>query len=196
MKKKFVNDKTKDKKLRRNSLKHKQQYIYTKAKNNAPIRVLYKKTGKAPETKIIDNVYKLKKAIVKRNLKIIPYEKVYIICGKPNYNAKANIILPFYSIYGDLLLVGIDKKEREFKGLSQDDIIWYSQDLINKSNNNIAVTTIKPKKTNNHNVKEFYERDFESSDNNTFNFEKALIDVLVNIELVLATILKSEENKQ
>lgn len=184
------------KKLRKNNLKHKQQYLSTKAKNNAPIRVLYKKTGKAPEIKIIDNVYKLKKAIVKKNLKIIPYEKIYIICGKPNYNEKSNIVLPFYSIYGDLLLVGIDKNEREFKGLSQEDIIWYSQDLINKSNNNTNYTTSKIiKKANNHNVKEFYERDFEDNDNKTFNFEKALIDVLVNIELVLATILKSEENK-
>ena len=65
-------------------MKHKKKYenkIIEKSKNTTPIRVLYKKTGQAPETKIIDNVFKLKKAIVKRKLEIIPYEKLYIICN-------------------------------------------------------------------------------------------------------------------
>lgn len=192
MKKNFINLKKQNKKLR----KDRQLRIYVKSKNNIPIRVLYKKTGEVPKTKIINNVYKLKKAIVDKNLEIIPYEKLYIICNKKNYNLTPNIILPFYSIYGDLLLVDIDKNEREFKGLSQEDIIWYSQDLLNKSANNttnLAIKTIK--KSNNYQVKEFYERDFLDSTNNSFNFEKTLIDVLVNIELVLATILKSEDKK-
>lgn len=192
MKKNFINLKNQNKKLR----KDRQHRISVKSKNNIPIRVLYKKTGEVPKTKIINNVYKLKKAIVDKNLEIIPYEKLYIICSKKNYNLTPNIILPFYSIYGDLLLVDIDKNEREFKGLSQEDIIWYSQDLLNKSANNttnLAIKTIK--KSNNYQVKEFYERDFLDSTNNSFNFEKTLIDVLVNIELVLATILKSEDKK-
>ena len=52
-------------------MKHKKKYenkIIEKSKNTTPIRVLYKKTGQAPETNIIDNVFKLKKAIVKRKL--------------------------------------------------------------------------------------------------------------------------------
>ena len=55
-------------------------YIETKAKNTNSIRVLYKKSGQVPAVKIINNVFKLKKAIVKNNLDIIPYETVYIIC--------------------------------------------------------------------------------------------------------------------
>lgn len=56
-------------------MKHKKKYenkIIEKSKNTTPIRVLYKKTGQAPETKIIDNVFKLKKAIVKRKLELFP----------------------------------------------------------------------------------------------------------------------------
>ena len=45
-----------------------------------PIRVLYKKVGQIPEVKIISDVYKLKKAIVQRNLDIISYEKLFIVC--------------------------------------------------------------------------------------------------------------------
>ena len=111
--------------------------IITKAKNNAPIRILYKKPNQLPEVKIISNVFKLKKAIVKRNLDIIPYETLYIICNTKKFtsNLKQNIILTFYSIYGDLILVDIDKSKREFKSLSEDNIIWYLQDLVNKSYN-------------------------------------------------------------
>ena len=38
-----------------------------------PIRVLYKKVGQIPEVKIISDVYKLKKAIVQRNLDATKY---------------------------------------------------------------------------------------------------------------------------
>ena len=50
-------------------MKHKKKYenkIIEKSKNTTPIRVLYKKTGQAPETKIIDNVFK------KENLRLFP----------------------------------------------------------------------------------------------------------------------------
>lgn len=39
-----------------------------------PIRVLYKKVGQAPEVKIINDIFKLKKFIVMKDLSIIPYE--------------------------------------------------------------------------------------------------------------------------
>ncbi len=97
---------------KKQKLKSSKDNIIAKSKNTTPIRVLYKKTGQAPETKIIDNVFKLKKAIIKKNLDIIPYEKLYIICidQKSISNTKSNIVLTFYSIYGDLILVDIDKK--------------------------------------------------------------------------------------
>lgn len=181
-------------------MKHKKKYenkIIAKSKNNTPIRVLYKKTGQPPETKIIDNVFKLKKAIVKRKLDIIPYEKLYIICNnrKAIPNTKSNIILTFSSIYGDLILVDIDKKQREFKGLSQEDIIWYSQDLIKK----IPNTTLPPtKKSIKKDFTKVYERDIErdnSSKSNNSNFEKVLISLLFNIEMTLSTLLGNGDKK-
>ena len=182
-------------KIRKTTIKNtKDNTIIEKSKNNTPIRVLYKKTGQPPETKIIDNVFKLKKAIIKRNLNIIPYETVYIVCNnkKTVSNKIANIILTFSSIYGDLLLVDIDTKKREFKSLSQEDIIWYSQDLINKSSiTNNSKTLTKP---NVKNSMEFYEKDYTSNFSN-FNFEKKLITILSNIEIALTNILRNGDKK-
>lgn len=171
--------------------------LIDKAKNNAPIRVLYKKTGQPPETKIIDNVFKLKKAIITKNLTIIPYENLYIICNNIKFipSEQANIVLTFSSIYGDLILVDIDKKGREFKGLSQKDIIWYSQDLLNKTCN---TTTTSHKKNNKKDFLKVYERDVEREQSNKFNvtdFEKALITVLINIEMTLSTLLGKGDKK-
>ena len=177
---------------------HKKKNFYkTKANNTHAVRVLYKKSGQVPKVKIIDNVFKLKKAIVKKDLDIIPYETVYIICinkKKQNKNISPNIVLDFYNIKGDLILVDIDKNNREFKGLSQEDIIWYTQDLINKSFNNSSISTNSIPKENRQKVFSYYERDFEESSNNTF--EKTLIRTLINIELVLASILKNGGNKK
>ncbi len=171
--------------------------LIDKAKNNEPIRVLYKKTGQPPETRIIDNVFKLKKAIIKKNLTIIPYENLYIICNNIKFiqNEKANIILTFSSIYGDLILVDIDKKSRKFKGLSQEDIIWYSQDLLNKTCNTPLTNT---KKNNKKDFSKVYERDTEREHNSKLDvtdFEKALITVLINIEMTLSALLGKGDKK-
>ena len=176
----------------------KEQGIIKKANNTSSIRVLYKKTGQVPQVKIISNIYKLKKAIAKKNLDIIPYETAFIICTnrkKQDKTKKPNIVLDFYSIIGDLILVDIDKKKREFKSLSQENIIWYTQDLINKTTNNTTNSNIKnTSKFNDYKIKEFYGRNLEES-SKSFNFEKSLIDVLVNIQLALFSILKGEGKK-
>ena len=57
----------------------KNRYIAIKANNTAPIRVLYKKVGQLPKIMVLDNVFKLKRFIIKRNLDIIPYQTAYII---------------------------------------------------------------------------------------------------------------------
>ena len=174
-------------KLKKNT---KNNTIINKSKNNSPIRVLYKKTGQPPEVKIIDNVLKLKKAIIKRKLEIIPYETVYIVCNnkKTVSNKIANIILTFNSIYGDLILVDINKTNREFKGLSQEDIIWYSQDLINKSSiTNNSKTLTKPSVKN---FIQFYEKDFERDNNRSINYKNNLLNSLATIELALIKLLK------
>lgn len=100
-----------------------------------------------------------------------------------------------------MIIVNIDKKEREFKSLSQEDIIWYSQDLINKSSNSTnsikVFNNTKPIKNATDKQKyyiDFYGRDFNDNSNKQPNFEKALIDVLIGIEVVLNGILKNNKN--
>ncbi len=163
------------------------QDIIKVQENNKPIRVIYKKTNKIPEIKIINNISKLKNDIIKNNLDIIPYENVFIICfnQKLIINTYPNIILPLKSVYGDFIMVGIDKKQRKFRGLSQQEIMRYSEDLINMS----ARNNINPiNKDYVRNIEKFYERDFERDSNNgTDNIEKQLIRVLRNIEKILAT---------
>lgn len=109
--------------------------LMDKAKNTNSIRVLYKKVGQEPEVKIINNILKLKKSIIQKNLAIIPYETIYIICHNKKLMKymKPNIFLPLKRLAGDFILVDIDRKKREFKSLSQEDVIWYTKDLINKS---------------------------------------------------------------
>lgn len=119
----------------------KNRYIAIKANNTAPIRVLYKKVGQLPKIKVLDNVFKLKKFIVKKNLDIIPYQTAYIICNKKELikNMTPNIVFSFNSIKGDFILVNINENKREFESLSQEDITWYASDLINKSFKNVQL---------------------------------------------------------
>lgn len=157
-----------------------------------PIRVLYKKVGQAPEVKIISDVYKLKKAIILRNLDIIPYEKVFIICHnrKSSSNMFPNVFLPLKRIMGDFIVVNIDKNEREFKSLSQEEIIWYTKDFINKSPRKNNNKTSKTKKTIN--VTDVYERGFDDNRQSTsMNNEQTLFSMLIHLNLMLASILKN-----
>lgn len=158
-----------------------------------PIRVLYKKVGQTPEVRIIHDVRKLKKAIVQRNLSIIPYENLFLICHNKRASSHmlVNIFLPFHRILGDFIVINIDKKKRELKGLSQEDIIWASQDLIRKEpihKSNIVEQCVPSKKKPS---SPSFERDWDNTRYQVpSTFEKTLISVLVNLELVLASILK------
>lgn len=161
-----------------------------------PIRVLYKKVGQVPEVKIINNVSKLKKSIIKNNLDIIPYETVYIICHNKKLMEymKPNIFLSLKRIAGDFILIDIDKKKHEFKSLTQENIIWYTKDLINKAPINTLKKVNIPKINN---IQDIYERGFEDNRNTKSNkFENTLINVLNNLELVLAMILKNINSKK
>ena len=91
-------------------------------------------------------------------------------------------------------MVDIDKKTREFKGLSQEDIIWYSQDLMNKSS---ISNNVKPiKKPSIKNFMEFYERDFErDSSSKSMNYENTVLNSLTTIELALIKLLKGGNKK-
>ena len=171
--------------------KKKEKLLKEKSKNKNSIRVLYKQVGKSPRVRIIPNVQILKKAIISRKLDIIPYQNVFIICNNQDYmkTEPINVVFDFFHISGDLIVLQINSEKREFESLSQEDIIWFTQDLINKSFN-----TNKPK-VKNYTPKKplaLCERDYDYISNNKLdNFEEELIKVLVNIELVLASLLRN-----
>ena len=49
---------------------------------------------------------------------------------------KLNILLDFYSLAGDIILVQIDRHTREFKSLTQENILWFTEFLNRRSLNN------------------------------------------------------------
>ena len=162
-----------------------------KAQNINSLRVLYKKVGQSPEVKIIKNIYKLKKAIIQKNLDIVPYEKSFIIChnNKSKLPMRPNIFLPLRRIIGDLIIVNIDKKTREFQSISQEDIIWFSKDLTSKSAKSLKINSQQRKS----NFPFIYERGVGSNKyNNSPPFDKLLMSMLINIQLALATLLKND----
>lgn len=139
--------------------------------------------------KIINDVFKLKEKIVKQRLDIIPYKNVFIICNNKNVSKQLlpNISFGLNNISGDFIVVGIDSNKKDFKSLTQEDIIWILKDLEYKSFNNIKEekNNFLPKHSN------YRERNFEY-DNTIKNksFEERLINILTNIELTLASLLK------
>lgn len=112
--------------------------LLEKAKNTKSLRVIYKKPNHEPEVKIIDNVFRPKKAIVEYDLEILPLQNVYIVCHnkKQRKGMKLNILLDFYSLAGDIILVQIDIHTREFKSLTQENILWFTEFLNRRSLNN------------------------------------------------------------
>lgn len=164
--------------------------INTKLRKKKPIRVIYKKVGKMPIIKVIQDVNILKRKIVKDNLDIIPYENLYIICNNKDRNRfmRTNIYLPFNRISGDLIVVEIDKEKREFKGIKQEDILWYTKDLINKE----PLKKIEGSKNMKINVSAIYERDI--NDNRYFlqNYENTLEETLNKLNILLSKILSKK----
>ena len=163
--------------------------IQTKANNKDSIRVLYKKVAQSPEIKIIDSMYKLKKAIVDKKLEIIPYQNVYIVCNnrKQMKGMEKNIILDFNHIAGDFLVLEIDRKKREFKSVSQENIVWFTEDLMNKSP---VSKDIEPKidaKSFASYISNSMKRCNISKSN--INFEHDLIKALNNIQVTLSCLV-------
>ena len=166
---------------------------------NNSIRVLYKKTGDVPQLKIIKDVSVLEKSIVENDLDIIPYEKLFIICSKevPKGNIQPNITLTFRSVYGDLILVNIDKKKRKILSLSNEDIMWYVDSLMNKA----PKTTSQSKKSNDimGKIRLTPDDSFKYGINSRYEFERALIKVLTTMSITLTSLLnllRKEDNKQ
>mgnify|MGYP001081863685 CR=1 FL=1 len=178
--------------------------LYKKAKvvknNDLQLRVLYKKVGQAPQIKIIKDIENFKKSIILDKLDIIPYKHVFIICNNQEHKMKMpiNVFFSLYHIAGDLVVVDIDKDKREFKSLTQDQLQYYSKDLIGREPNKVQDNNncnVKSKTAKNGNYTP-YERDIET-DNTQLeqtNFAKSIIHILVNIELMLANLLKNKMN--
>ena len=99
---------------------------------------------------------------------------------------RANIILPLRTIKGDFIIINIDKNERELKSLSQEDIIWFTQNLINKMPPSSPLN-LKPS------ILSTYSKVFDTN-KKYISFEKTLIDVLINLQSVLSDILKNKKN--
>lgn len=177
--------------------------LYKKAKvvkeDNLKLRVLYKKVGLAPQVKIINDVENFKKSIVLEKLDIIPYKHVFIICNNQEHKTQmpVNVFFSLSNIAGDLLVVDIDKNNREFKSLTLDQILYYSKDLLGSEPNKVQGNNncnVKSKMTKNGNYAP-YERDIETDGTQLeqTNFAKSIIHILVNIELMLANLLKNNE---
>lgn len=169
-------------------------YLYEKAKRKDSIRVLYKQTGKNPRVRIIPNVQILKRAIINREFNIIPYQNVFLICNNQDYikTTPINVVFDFFHISGDLLVVQIDKKTREFKSLSQEDIIWFTNDLNYRSYN----TKIpKPRHNSSHIENYLPKKENTFITNEKPNFETSLVQALNNIELTLASLLATNTKK-
>ena len=200
-------------------IKNIQEKIKEKAKNQKPIRVIYKKSGQDPEVRIIPNVFMLKRAIINKQLEILPYQNVFLVFNKQKeiQTEPINVIFDLCNIKGDLLVVQLDIKKREFESLSQEDIIWFTKDLINKKpvnaktpqikNNVIDINYWKALKIQNKNenqlskkqIKDYYSKeltiyDAEEKVVNGTSFETNLINVLTNIELTLASLLEIKKN--
>ncbi len=169
--------------------------LQEKAKNKNSIRVLYKQVGKNPRVRVIPNVQILKRAIITRELDIIPYQNVFIVCNNQTYmkNTPINIVFDFFHISGDVIVIQINKETREFESLSQEDILWFTDDLIYRSFN----MKIPKKKTKvNINIENYFpKKQKEITENSSYNFETALIKVLTNIELTLASLTLTNSKK-
>ena len=197
--------------MKRLKEKNKQNNIklLEKAKNKNKLRVIYKAPGRDPEVRIIPNVFILKKAVINKQLDIIPYQNVFIVFNKQKEMQKEpiNIILDMCNIKGDLIIVQINKKKREFESISQENIIWFTEDLINKSPVKNNVININDWKAQNQNaqqlnkkqIKDYYSKeltlfDAEEKAVNNVSFGQDLINILTNIELTLASLLRNKKD--
>lgn len=102
---------------------------------NKNVRVLYKKTGQAPQIKFIKDMLPIKKLIISGDLELVKFENCIIVCNnrKKNKNKIPNIVLDFKNIAGDFFLIDYDAKQKDFKSLSLDKAIFYTDTLQRKS---------------------------------------------------------------
>ena len=189
---------TKEKQKQKRSSSEKEKQLLEKARNVGLLRVIYKKPNQEPEVKIIDNLFRLKKAIVEYDLEILPFQNVYIICHNKEQRKgmEQNILLDFCSIAGDIILVQIDKRTREFKSLTQENILWFTEVLNRRSPNNLDAK-IPYTTQNTQNFLKTYNHNLASTNlkiQANINFEEKLLDALSNINLTLSYLVANKKN--
>ena len=189
---------TKGKQKKKRSSSEKEKQLLEKARNVGLLRVIYKKPNQEPEVKIIDNLFRLKKAIVEYDLEILPFQNVYIICHNKEQRKgmEQNILLDFCSIAGDIILVQIDKRTREFKSLTQENILWFTEVLNRRSPNNLDAKIPYTTQTAQTFLKN-YNHNLASTNlkiQANINFEEKLLDALSNINLTLSYLVANKKN--
>ena len=187
-----------DKNIKKKQHIERKKQLYEKAKHVDSIRVLFKSPSQEPEVKIIDNLFRLKKAIVEYDLEILPFQNVYIICHNKEQRKgmEQNILLDFCSIAGDIILVQIDKRTREFKSLTQENILWFTEVLNRRSPNNLEANISHPTQ-NTQNFLKTYNHNLASTNlkiQANMNFEEKLLDALSNINLTLSYLVANKKN--
>ena len=101
-----------------------------------------------------------------------------------------HIVFDYGNIAGDLIVVKIDKKDREFKSISQEDILWFGEDLIDKSYPaNVELDLPSQKDYSDYPAKEL---DGTSSKSTKAIFERSLNNTLIHIELLLTNVTKNK----
>ena len=104
-------------------------------KQEEQLRILYKKTGRVPKVRIINNTLEAKQQLVKGLIEVIPYEDMLIICNEEGKikELTPNIIFDLDYIAGDCFLVGDDYEHGDFKSLTIEQIEKARKDLIKRS---------------------------------------------------------------
>lgn len=108
------------------------------------ITVLYKKVNEIPRILKIKNSLKEKQKLVGGLIEVVPYlDNMLIICNEEGkiYNLKANIRFGNDYIAGDLIVVGDDYENADFKSLTANE--------INKAKDDIKRRSVHYKKVNN-----------------------------------------------
>ncbi len=106
---------------------------------NNNLCIIYKKVGKLPEYKKVENKIEVLENLVGGEIEIIPYEDVVIIARKNRNELRANIYISGEfmkigkSIKGNIILAGID--EGKLKSIDREQAMKYREFLIRESFN-------------------------------------------------------------
>lgn len=177
---------------------------------NKNIRVLYKKTGQPPQIKFIKDMLPIKKLIISGDLELVKFENCIIVCNnrKKNKNKIPNIVLDFKNIAGDFFLIDYDAKQKDFKSLSVDKAIFYTDTLQRKSFqydkylNWLAKTSnndMKGIQTFQKDLSKKENREFGSKQNTTTplsQFNDKAIEMILNIQAMIFKYIKNMNGEQ